>query len=69
MIALAVQIRILFLALLVGVAAYVLLRLWQRVRLDPRLRAQLSGMSTRLLLVYLLRRAMPVLLRLLRLFR
>ena len=66
MIALAVQIRILFLLLLAALGAYIVWRLWQRARVDPRLRPMLTGVGLRLLLLYLLRRGLPLLLRALR---
>lgn len=66
MIALALQIRILFIVLLLGAAVYLLWRASQRLAADPRLRATLSGPGARLLLLYLLRRALPALLRVLR---
>lgn len=66
MIALALQIRILFIALLLGLAVYGLWRLGQRLAADPRLRGALSGPGLRLLALYLLRVGLPVLARLLR---
>lgn len=70
MIALALQIRILFLVLLVAAAAWLLWRLGQRLAArmaaDPRLRGTLSGPGVRLLGLYLLRVGLPLLVRLLR---
>jgi hypothetical protein len=66
MIALAVQIRLLFLLLAVGLAVWLLWRLWSRVAQDPRLRASMGGASGPLLLLALLRAGLPLLLRVLR---
>ncbi|HKI98583.1 MAG TPA: hypothetical protein VKB51_08945 [bacterium] len=65
MIALALQIRIVFLLLLVGLTLWLLVRLWRAATCDPRLRRGLP-----LLLAGLLRRgALPLLVVLLRILR
>jgi hypothetical protein len=69
MIALALQIRILFIVLAVGLAAYVLWRLWQRVREDPRARMA-APLLARMALNALFRRGLlPLLIVLVRLLR
>jgi hypothetical protein len=69
MIALAVQLRLLVLLLAVGLAAWLLWRLWTRAQQDPRLRKTVGGAGGPLLLLALLRAALPLLLRGLRYFR
>lgn len=63
------MLRLILLAALVGVLAAVLVRALSGVRLSPRARAMLAGAGLQALRVFLLRSALPLLLRLLRVFR
>lgn len=65
----AIVLRVLLLAGLVVVAIYLFRRLAPRLAADPRMRRVFSGIGLRMLLVFLLRRGMPVLLRAFRMLR
>ena len=61
--------RVLLLALLVVVAIYLFRRLAPRLAADPRMRQVFSGLGLRILLLFLLRRGMPFLVRAFRMLR
>ena len=64
-----IMLRVLLLALLVVVAIYLFRRLAPRLAADPRMRQVFSGLGLRILLLFLLRRGMPFLVRAFRMLR
>ena len=64
-----IVLRILLLAGLVVVAIYLFRRLAPRLAADPRMRQVFSGLGLRLLLLFLLRRGLPLLARTFRMLR
>lgn len=64
-----ILVRVLLLAGLVALAIYFLRRLAPRLAADPRLRHLFSGIGVRMLLMFLLRRGLPMLARAFRMLR
>ncbi|MCH8888287.1 MAG: hypothetical protein IIC13_17030 [SAR324 cluster bacterium] len=61
--------RVLLLAGLVVLAIYLFRRIAPRLVADPRMRQLFSGLGLRMLLLFLLRRGMPLLMRAFRMLR
>ena len=61
--------RVLLLAGLVVLAIYLFRRIAPRLAADPRMRQLFSGLGLRMLLLFLLRRGMPLLMRAFRMLR
>ena len=61
--------RVLLLAGLVVLAIYLFRRIAPRLAADPRMRQLFSGLGLRMLLLFLLRRGLPLLMRAFRMLR
>jgi hypothetical protein len=64
-----IVLRVLLLAGLVVVAIYLIRRLVPRLAADPRMRHAFSGLGLRMLMLFLVRRGMPLLVRAFRMLR